>query len=154
MQEYVLPDYKTVKKGFVRGSEQAPLDQNNAEIDEDNQVVKMTNDRFSVPEVLFNPNDIGINQAGIAEAIVQTVEKCPPVFHRQLYANIFIAGGNSKLPGFAQRVRSDLELIRPQECKLGVIQVDEPSLAAWRGLKLLQDTTTIGNQYQSTIVTK
>ena len=80
----------------------------------------MTNDRFSVPEILFNPNDIGINQAGIAEAIVQTVEKCPPVFRRQLYANIFIAGGNSKLPGFALRVRSDLELIRPQECTLGV----------------------------------
>ena len=30
----------------------------------------MTNDRFAVPEILFSPSDIGINQAGLAEAIV------------------------------------------------------------------------------------
>ena len=36
MQEYVLPDYKTVKKGFVRGSSEAQdLTANNAEIDEE-----------------------------------------------------------------------------------------------------------------------
>ena len=80
---------------------------------EENQIVRMTNDRFSVPEVLFNPADIGINQAGIPEAIVQTVEKCPPVFKRQLYANILIAGGNANLPGFSERIMSELERIRP-----------------------------------------
>lgn len=70
--------------------------------------MKMTNDRFSVPEILFNPADIGINQAGIPEAVVQTIEKCPPVFRRQLYSNIVIAGGNANLPGFAERVRLEL----------------------------------------------
>ena len=62
MREYVLPDYKTVKRGFLRGADHV--------LEEDQQVVKMTNDRFAVPEVLFNPSDIGINQAGVAEAII------------------------------------------------------------------------------------
>ncbi len=83
----------------------------------------MTNDRFAVPEILFSPNDIGVNQAGVAEAITQTIEKCPKIFHRQLYANIILAGGNTKLPGFAERVRKELYLLRPTEFKLGVQQL-------------------------------
>ena len=76
LKEYVLPDYKTIKKGFVR--EESPPGEvivntgknQAAEVDEEQQVVRMTNDRFAVPEILFSPSDIGINQAGLAEAIV------------------------------------------------------------------------------------
>ena len=64
-REFVLSDYKVIKTGYVR--------QPDEELDENTQVVKMTNDRFMVPEVLFNPSDIGINQAGICEAISQSV---------------------------------------------------------------------------------
>ena len=107
MQEYVLPDFKTVKKGFVKTQE------NFGSLDSDHQVVKMTNDRFSVPEILFNPGDIGINQAGIPEAIIQTIEKCPPAFHQQLFANIVLAGGNSNLPGYADRIKQELDTLKP-----------------------------------------
>jgi actin-related protein 6 len=30
----------------------------------------MSNERFVVPEVLFNPSDVGISQAGIPESII------------------------------------------------------------------------------------
>ena len=91
-QEFVLPDYKTIKKGYVKGS--------GTEDDEHAQVVKMANDRFTVPEVLFNPSDIGINQAGIAEAITQTVSRCPEIFAEELYRNVIVSGGNSIIEGF------------------------------------------------------
>lgn len=60
-QEFVLPDYKLIKKGFVRRDD---TDIENA------QIVKVRNERFTVPEVLFSPSDIGINQAGLPEAII------------------------------------------------------------------------------------
>jgi actin-related protein 6 len=31
-----------------------------------------------VPEILMHPSDIGMNQAGIPEAIVQSVLECDP----------------------------------------------------------------------------
>ena len=96
----------------------------------------MANDRFSVPEVLFNPSDIGINQAGLPEAIVQTIEKCPPAFHRQLYGNIILAGGNTRLPGFAERLQKAVELLKPADYRLSVSLVDDPQNAAYRGLQL------------------
>jgi actin-related protein 6 len=40
----------------------------------------MRNERFTIPEVIFSPSDIGINQAGLAEAVIQTIDKCPKVF--------------------------------------------------------------------------
>lgn len=49
---------------------------------EDEQVLVMNNERFSIPEVLLNPNMIGIEQAGIAEAIVQAINACPEVSPR------------------------------------------------------------------------
>ena len=60
-KEFVLPDYKVIKKGYVK--------EDGTELDSNAQIVKMSNDRFTVPEVLFNPLDIGINQSGISEAI-------------------------------------------------------------------------------------
>ncbi len=97
----------------------------------------MTNDRFTVPEVLFNPSDIGINQAGIPEAIVQTIEKCPKPFQKHLYANIVLSGGNCSLPGFESRLSQDLERLRPSDSKLGVKTgaASDPSLAAWQGMR-------------------
>ena len=33
----------------------------------------METERFSCPEVLFNPSDVGIDQAGIAEATAMSI---------------------------------------------------------------------------------
>lgn len=38
----------------------------------------MNNERFMVTEVLMHPSDIGLDQAGIPEAIVQSVNACDP----------------------------------------------------------------------------
>ena len=34
------------------------------------QVLTLNNERFMVPEVLFQPTDIGLQQAGLPQAIV------------------------------------------------------------------------------------
>lgn len=38
----------------------------------------MNNERFAVPEILFHPSDIGIQEMGIAEAVVHVVSLTPP----------------------------------------------------------------------------
>ena len=83
----------------------------------------MTNDRFTVPEVLFNPSDIGVNQAGVSEACSQSIEKCPELFCEELYRNVIIGGGNSVIEGFSKRVKNDLQSIKPTDCSVGVHQM-------------------------------
>ena len=41
--------------------------------EQERQVLSLSVERFTVPEVLFYPTDIGLNQAGLADAIVQSI---------------------------------------------------------------------------------
>ncbi|CAG8792863.1 11632_t:CDS:10, partial [Dentiscutata erythropus] len=74
LQEYVLPDFSRNTKGYIREKKRG------AEIydQSDEQVLYMNNERFTVPEILFNPSDIGMNQAGIPEVIVEAINATHP----------------------------------------------------------------------------
>ena len=41
------------------------------------QVIRMNIERFSVPELLFHPSDIGLEELGIPEAILHSVSSLP-----------------------------------------------------------------------------
>lgn len=68
----------------------------------------MGNSRINVPEVLFNPSDIGIDQAGLPEMIQQCIEKTNTDLHPYLYNNILLIGGNTKLSNFKERLTREL----------------------------------------------
>jgi actin-related protein 6 len=69
----------------------------------------LTNERFLVPEVLFSPTDIGINQLGIGEMIKQiTSKRVPSSFEHIMFGNIVIGGGNTKTPGFKERLENEI----------------------------------------------
>lgn len=42
------------------------------------QVLSMESERFTVPEILFTPSDVGIQQAGIAEACAMAIQALEP----------------------------------------------------------------------------
>lgn len=70
----------------------------------------MTAERFQIPEVLFSPSDIGINEGGISDMVRQiSSSRVPSVMEPLMLSNIIVGGGNTKLPGFAKRLRSDIE---------------------------------------------
>lgn len=64
----------------------------------------MNNERFSAPELLFHPSDIGIQQMGISETIVHSIETVPEDMQPHFYKNIILTGGNCLFPGFVERV--------------------------------------------------
>jgi actin-related protein 6 len=63
--EVSLPDL--IRLGFVKEDDAME------EIGE--QILSMETERFTVPEVLFHPSDIGMNQAGITEATWQSLSE-------------------------------------------------------------------------------
>lgn len=72
VQEYVLPDFTNNTTGYVRPAT-GTRDTGGSE-----QILMMNNERFMIPEVLMHPSDIGLDQAGIPEAITQSVLACDP----------------------------------------------------------------------------
>ncbi len=46
----------------------------------------------------------GMKQAGVAEAIFQSVSSCARALQPLMYSNIILVGGNTLLPNYTQRV--------------------------------------------------
>lgn len=84
------------------------------------QVLVMKNERLSVPEIIFRPDDIGkliilgleggfdrfsgLNQSGLASTIAESIACLPEDLQPMFWENIGLIGGNTKFPGFRGRL--------------------------------------------------
>ena len=86
-----MPDYANIRKGYAKPQEQStgiPFNSEQVNIVKKNKmnikseiiiflkIIRLNNERFTIPELLFHPSDIGINEMGIPEAIVDSIEAC------------------------------------------------------------------------------
>ena len=108
--DYVLPDYNAHKTGFMRPHDPsltAKMRKMGAMAGAGGtfeDFMTLGNERFSVPEVLFNPGDIGMRQAGLPEVVLQSLSGLPPGLWPAMLSNILVVGGNAKLVGFMERL--------------------------------------------------
>jgi len=116
VQEYLLPDLSTNRKGRIRRPEDI--------VSETDQILVMNNERFTVPEIIFRPDDIGwsslrlslvlqnpikfdslgLDQSGLAATVAISIALLPEDLQDLFWANIGVIGGNSKFPGFSRRL--------------------------------------------------
>lgn len=97
------------------------------------QALRLSNERFTIPEVLFQPHHVGLNQAGLHESIYNSLQKVPPELQSLFASNIVLVGGSSKFPGFAERLRSSLTPLLPDTVNLRITIPEDPITYAWQG---------------------
>ena len=127
-RDYILPDYLDVRRGYIRKKDESV---------QGKQVIRMNNERFSVPEILFSPADIGIKQMGVSECIMHSVSKVDHVFHPDLLSNVVLIGGNTCLPGFKKRVETEVRHLADFHMGVSVHTPTDPVSYAWQGAKVL-----------------
>ena len=66
------------------------------------------NERFTVPELLFSPGDIGSKEEGLPATVMQSLSGLPPGLWPAMLANILVVGGNAKMDGFMTRLYASL----------------------------------------------
>ncbi|BFZ61218.1 Actin-related protein 6 [Saitoella coloradoensis] len=130
---YVLPDFNTNRPGYL-------VDQSKCRPDSSEPAVTLGNERFTAPELLFKPSDIGLKQAGIAETIMQSIEDMPQELQALLLANVVLVGGSCKIPGFKERLETELRAVAPTEFLLRITKPDDPSTYIWEGGANLADS--------------
>lgn len=129
--DYVLPDYNSGKGG--RRRPHAPKKAGPATGRDDEQVMVLGNERFTVPELLFYPSDVGLKQAGIAEATMQSLESVPERYRNLLLANVVVVGGNTNIPGFLERFKAELRPLAPVEAVVRIVKPEDPVTYTWQG---------------------
>ena len=128
-RDYVLPDFINIRRGHVRDARAHATEP----LGQDQQIVKMNNERIQVPEILFHPSDVGIKQIGISNAIHYCIESLPEQYRAQLYGNIVLMGGNCCFPQFRERVQQDVRTLADQVYVVKVKLPAQPIFEAWKG---------------------
>lgn len=100
-------------------------------------VVLLRSERFSCAEVLFDGPD------SLPDLIIAAIESCPEEYREELWGNVVLSGGNTKLRGFAGRLHSELQA-RGASSSLQFISNADARKLPWLG----------GSQYSSLEQTK
>ncbi|KAL3289338.1 hypothetical protein HHI36_022776 [Cryptolaemus montrouzieri] len=129
LRNYMLPDFNTIRRGYIQDPSKKE------ETNENCQVLRLNNERFAVPEILFTPSDIGISSVGLVDCLIDSIKLCPKAYHGALVKNIIIVGGNALMPGFKNRVIKEFQSKMPAKWSVDVTVPEKPSIYAWQGGK-------------------
>lgn len=147
--EYVLPDFKTTTTGYLLTPEKhielaSKLNTSTASssksksslIYEDLSVLKLSEERFHVPEVLLDPQIANIqHRPGLVQIIKDSINKCPELSRPMLAANIVLVGGNFRIPHLADRVLIDLKKSMPVEWDIRIAcKPESADLWCWESM--------------------
>ena len=68
----------------------------------------MNKEKTLAPEILFQPERIGLEYPGIHEMVVNAIKKCDLDLRKTLYNSIIAAGGTTMLHGFGDRLHKSI----------------------------------------------
>jgi actin-related protein 6 len=122
VQEYILPDLSMNQSGRIRQPD---------DMVETDQILVMNNERFTVPELLFRPDDIGLDQAGLAATISFSISLLPSDLQGMFWANIGLIGGTTKFSGFRERLLFELQALAPGDCEVVIYDCSDPITEAY-----------------------
>ncbi|XP_008417680.1 actin, cytoskeletal 3-like isoform X1 [Poecilia reticulata] len=99
----------------------------------DGREVQICSERFRCPEVLFQPDLVGNESAGLHENICSSIMKCDIDIRTELYSNILLSGGSTMFPGFAERVQNEVTALAPAGVRIKIEAPPCRNISAWRG---------------------
>ena len=112
---YVLPDPDIKKQGYTL---------EDATGTEHLQKVYLTKERYQIPNVIFEPKSVGLDQGGITETLFESINSLHSDFYGHLVKNIYCFGGNTLFPGFKEKLSNEIRCNTDQQCEIGVNHIE------------------------------
>ena len=139
---YVAVDYDDELKGVA----------SNADLEKeyempDGQLVKVGEQRFKCPELLFKPNLNGLEMDGVHETCYNTIMKCDIDIRKDLYENLVCSGGSTMYQGLPERLAAEVTTLAPATMKIKVIAPPERKYSVWIGGAVLSALGTFQSMW-------
>jgi actin-related protein len=108
----------------------------------DGSVMTVGNERFRVPEVLFQPSFLGKESLGIHDTVYKSIMRADVDVRRDLFNNVVLSGGTTMFPGIGERMTKELCALAPATMRIKVVAPPERKYSVWIGGSILASTTT------------
>ncbi|KAI3661350.1 hypothetical protein MP638_007145 [Amoeboaphelidium occidentale] len=115
----------------------------------DGQVIKLGNERFQAPEILFKPELVGKEFVGIHELLSNSISKVDMDLRRNLYSNIVLSGGTTLTKGFGDRLLSEVKKTAQRDVKIKIYAPPERKYSTWIGGSILASLSTFKKMWVS-----
>ncbi|KAI5308474.1 Actin-like protein [Ascosphaera atra] len=121
-QEYVLPDGQTLKIGA---------------------------ERFRAPEILFDPEIVGLEYPGVHQIVVDAINRTDMDLRKALYGNIVLSGGSTLCKGFGDRLLHEVQRLAFKDMKIKIFAPPERKYSTWIGGSILAGLSTFRKMWVS-----
>jgi actin-related protein len=116
----------------------------------DGSTLEVGKERFLCPEILFCPQDYGIESAGIHENAFLSVMRCKQEVRKELFENIVVGGGTTMLDGFSERLKKEIvQLSSLPSLNVKVISPPERKFSSWVGGSILTSLSSFQSMWIS-----
>ena len=120
----------------------------------DGSRIRISNEKFEAPEILFNPYLIGKDVEGIQNLVYKSIINSPIDTRICLFNNITLSGGSTLFPGFVTRIENEIKSIykeknlkedKEKNIKMNINVLDHPN----RKYSVFIGAGIVGNYYNT-----
>jgi actin len=113
----------------------------------DGKTITIGNERFRIPEYLFQPAHGGKEFSGIHQFTFDSIMECDVDVRRDLYSNLILSGGTTMFDGLGERMYKELTSLAPSTVKIKVIASPDRKYSVWRGGSTLCSLSTFASMW-------
>ncbi|KAJ2711831.1 centractin- actin- protein of the dynactin complex [Coemansia sp. D1744] len=115
----------------------------------DGNLISLGHERFRAPEILFQPDIIGLEYPGIHQIVADSISRADIDLRRSLYANIVLSGGTTLTRGFGDRLLAELRKEAVKDCKIKISAPPERKYSTWIGGSILASLSSFKKMWVS-----
>uniref|UniRef100_A0A1D1XPY9 Actin-2 n=1 Tax=Anthurium amnicola TaxID=1678845 RepID=A0A1D1XPY9_9ARAE len=115
----------------------------------DGNVVKLGSERFKAPEILFNPELIGLEDAGIHQVVVDSINRVDLDLRKALFANVVLSGGSTLYKEFGTRLLNEVRKLAVKDIKIKIYAPPERKYSTWIGGSILAGLSSFKKMWVS-----
>lgn len=99
-------------------------------------------ERFHAPEILFDPEIIGLEYPGIHQIVVDAINRTDLDLRKSLFGNIVLSGGSTLTKGFGDRLLHEVQRLAVKDMRIKIFAPPERKYSTWIGGSILAGLST------------
>ncbi|KAI9809136.1 MAG: Actin-like protein [Sarcosagium campestre] len=115
----------------------------------DGNKMQVGSERFRAPEILFDPEIIGLEYPGIHQIVVDAINRTDMDLRKSLYGNIVLSGGSTLTKGFGDRLLHEVQRLAVKDMRIKIFAPPERKYSTWIGGSILAGLSTFRKMWVS-----